>query len=301
MKHKIIKITPNLYQLGIRSFPVYLSLGEIGMIIEGGTGSTFDIIVSQINNMGIDPDKIKYIALTHTHGDHIGGLPGIKKIWPHIKVLGSETGKKQFNNDNFVKEFMETDKMLTEILLEMGEIPTPPEGMSEYRFKIDRVVSEGDIIDLGNDIRWRVLDTPGHSPCHLSFFEEKEQCISTGDATGYFDPEKDAFWPNYFYSLEAYCESIKKMMDISPGRVLLGHNGVIRNDSDYFRKALNATEEYHTEMLNRIDRGEDKKDIYREKADWIYDLGSLAHYNILTYLCNVMIKNSIKDRGKDLF
>jgi hypothetical protein len=36
--HKPIVITPNFYQLGTPSFPAYLSMGEVGMIIEGGTG-----------------------------------------------------------------------------------------------------------------------------------------------------------------------------------------------------------------------------------------------------------------------
>jgi len=301
MKHEIIQVTPHLYQLGTKSFPVYLSLGEIGMIIEGGTGSSFDIVVSQINKIKIDPDKIKYIALTHTHGDHIGTLPRIKKIWPHIKVLGSKTGEKIFNNPNFIKEFHAIDKMLTEINLQKGDIHIAPEEMPEYRFKIDSVISEGDIIELGNGIRWSIFNTPGHSPCHLSFFEEKEQNISVGDSTGYFDPDKDLFWPNYFHSLEAYCKSIKKMITTSPNRILLGHNGVIRSNPDYFQKALDATEAYHVEMLTRMDSGEDKKNIFLEKADWIYAHGALAHYKILTYLCNVMIKNSIKDREKDLF
>ena len=67
--HKPIAITTNLFQLGLPSFPVYLSIGEEGMLIEGGTGPTTDMIVQQIQMLGIDPSKIKYIALTtHPYG-----------------------------------------------------------------------------------------------------------------------------------------------------------------------------------------------------------------------------------------
>ena len=57
-KHKPIAITPNFYQLGTPAFPAFLSVGEVGMIIEGGTGPTFPIITSQIDSLGIDPGRI---------------------------------------------------------------------------------------------------------------------------------------------------------------------------------------------------------------------------------------------------
>ena len=39
-----------LTQLGTRSFPAYLSMGKAGMVIEGGTGPTTDIIVDQLEH-----------------------------------------------------------------------------------------------------------------------------------------------------------------------------------------------------------------------------------------------------------
>src|SRR4030042_6860432 len=90
--HKPMLITPSLYQLGTPSFPAYLSMGEVGMIIEGGTGPTSGIIVSQIEALGIDPKRIGYVVLTHTHADHIGGVPHLKRAWPHLKLLASPVG-----------------------------------------------------------------------------------------------------------------------------------------------------------------------------------------------------------------
>ena len=171
------------------------------MIIEGGTGPTYEIIVSQIKSLGIDPVKIKYIALTHTHGDHVGAVPRLRKLWPHIKILGGVTADKFLKKDRFVKEFLPTDKMIGNILLEKGDIERLPDELAEYRFEADGVVEEGSVIDLGGGIRWHVYNTPGHSPCHISFFEEKEGTVAIGDITVYHDPIKDIFWPNYFSSL----------------------------------------------------------------------------------------------------
>jgi 2-aminobenzoylacetyl-CoA thioesterase len=299
-KHKPIQLTPHLFQMGTPSFPVYLSMGEDGMIIEGGTGPTFEIIVSQIKDLGIDPLKIKYIALTHTHGDHVGAVPRLRRIWPHLQVLAGVTADKFLKKDRFVKEFLPSDTMIGNLLMEKGDIVRLPENLEEYRFEADSVVDETTKIDLGKGIKWSIFETPGHSPCHISFFEEKEGTLSIGDITGYYDPAKNIFWPNYFFSLERYCSSIKKLFDLPAKRAILSHNGQIEgNIKEYFQKALKATEIYHKEILDKIAKGETEEKMCSEKADWICSIGALATYNVLTFLCKLLISASQKD--KDLF
>ena len=302
MKHEPIKVTPHLFQLGTKSFPVYLSIGEQGMIIEGGTGPTFDIIVSQIESLGIDPAIIRYIALTHSHSDHVGAVPRFKKRFPHIKVLGGSVAEKILKKERFLKDFLPADKMICNILKDKGDIYEIPPVLENYAFEVDQVVSEGEKIELGQGISWTVFNTPGHSPCHISLFEGKEKSFAIGDITGYFDPEMDIFWPNYFYSLEEYCKSILRMMDIPGDRILLSHNGAIETkSSSHLAKALKATEIYHKEMIDRLDKGESNEEISRSKADWIVSIGALASYNVLLFLCDLLIKSSQKDRDKDLF
>jgi len=111
-----IKITSHFYQLGTKQFPAYLSIGDVGMIIEGGTGATTEIIMKQIEAIGIDPKDIKYIALTHTHADHIGAIPRLKIMWPHIKLIASEKGAKILNSDGMLKEFLWVDNNIAELL-----------------------------------------------------------------------------------------------------------------------------------------------------------------------------------------
>jgi glyoxylase-like metal-dependent hydrolase (beta-lactamase superfamily II) len=301
MKHESIQVTPHLFQLGVSSFPAYLSMGEIGMIIEGGTGPTTDIIVSQVESLGIDPTSIKYIVLTHTHADHVGGYPRLRKLWPHVKIVASPTAAKLLQGENFVKEFMRADKMIGDILIDKGEIQEMPQGIDEYIFEVDRIVEDGEKIDLGHGIVWEVFSTPGHSPCHISLFEEKEKHLVAGDMTGFFDPEteEDVFWPNYFQSLELYCNSIKRMAAVPAERVLLSHNGVVNMDAKtYMNKALRATEAYHQELVERLANGEDRKAISSEKRDFVISLGPLAYSSVIEFLCNLLTKNSQKENER---
>ena len=292
-EHQPITVTPNFYQLGTPSFPVYLSMGDEGMIIEGGTGPTFDIIVKQIETLGIDPQQIKYIALTHTHADHIGAVPHLKILWPHLKLLGSSTAAKALSNEEMLKEFLWVDGNIAKLMMKKGEITELPPVLKDYNFEVDTIVEEGNRIDLGSGIIWTVYNVPGHSPCHIALYEEKEDTLVIGDTTGFYVPEKDVFWPNYFDSLESYLNSIRKLSTLPAKRGVLSHNCVIEGEvGKHFEKALAATEAYHTKLLKRIDAGEDVEKVALENAEWVNRLTDIQPFKVMHNLSRLLIKRS---------
>ncbi|MEW6665963.1 MAG: MBL fold metallo-hydrolase [Thermodesulfobacteriota bacterium] len=297
-----IKITDHLFQLGTPNFPMYLSLGAEGMLIEGGTGPTAQMIAGQIRLLGIDPTRIRHMALTHTHPDHIGAIPRLRLLWPHMEILAGPTAAHFLRKDTLLGDFLPADRTIGEILKEARVIRELPPPLEHYPFHADRVLEEGEEIALGDGIAWRVFATPGHSPCHTSYYEAREKVLVVADATGFYDPPKDVFWPNYFSSLEEYCSSIRRMADLPARLGLLSHNGVIRyHVGEYLGRAMSAAEEYHTELLDRVGRGEDPRDICREKADWVWSLGPLASYEAILALCGLLLKRSLKEKDRAQF
>jgi glyoxylase-like metal-dependent hydrolase (beta-lactamase superfamily II) len=302
-KYKPVAITPTFCQLGTASFPTFLSMGDYGMIIEGGTGATANIIIEQIKELGIQPERIKYLVLTHTHVDHIGAVPRLKKLWPHLKVVASPVAAKLLKSKEMVEGFRAMDRTLSDIMLSKGDIAELPPQVDDYVFEVNLAVKEGDRIDLGSGIVWTICDAPGHSPCHIALYEEREGTLAIGDATGFYVPEKDVFWPNYFHSLEAYCQSIRKLAAF-PARIgALSHNYVIKGDvARYLQRALKATESYHREMLTRLANGEDADQIALDKAKWVSTITDAHPFEIMYSLSQVLIKRSQSEAGKkDLF
>jgi glyoxylase-like metal-dependent hydrolase (beta-lactamase superfamily II) len=298
-RHEPISITRSFYQLGTPSFPAYLSLGDNAMLIEGGTGATFAIIVEQIKELGIEPERIKYIALTHTHPDHIGAVPHLKRLWPHLKIAASSLAAKLLKSQRMIKEFRENDRTISEIMINKGEIAELPPELENYIFEVDKVVQEGDRLELGSGIVWTVHHTPGHSPCHISLYEEKEGTLAIGDATGFYVPEKGVFWPNCFDSLEAYCNSIRKLAALPARRGALSHNTVVDGWLEgYFQKAIKATESYHLEMLERLGKGEDPEKIALDKAKWVNSLTDIQTFEVMYNLAKLMLARSQSESGK---
>jgi len=293
---KPIPVTPNFYRLGTSAFPAFLSTGDVGMIIEGGTGPTSELIVEQIKGIGIDMKKIEYILLTHTHADHIGALPHLKRRWPHLKVVASAPGAKILNTRELYNEFLLVDLGIAQLMRAKSEIADIPPTPENYRFEVDLLVKGGDIIDLGNHIKWEIIDTPGHSPCHISAYERNEKTLVVGDATGFYLPEKDVFWPNYFVSLKSYVESIQKLAAFPAERAVLSHNAVVEGEVHrYLEKALKATRDYHETILRQLDRGNSPESIALEGAQFVSTLTDIQPFKVMYDLCKLMINRSLKN------
>lgn len=294
-KHPPISLTSNFFQLGTPAFPAFLSMGEFGMLIEGGTGPTFPIIVEQIRALGISPERIKYITLTHTHADHIGGIPHFKRIWQHIKLIGSANADKILQKKELFLEYLLADTAIAQLMKAKDEIDDLPPALSNYHFELDSKVKEGDKIDLGKGVVWDVYETPGHSPCHISFFEKSEGTLVVGDATGFYVPEKDAFWPNYFVSLADYLNSIRKLAALPAKRAVLSHNCVIYGKvREHLQYAMHATEKYHRDQLERLAKGETAERIAIDKARFVDSITDIQPFKIMYDLSKLMINRSQK-------
>jgi glyoxylase-like metal-dependent hydrolase (beta-lactamase superfamily II) len=291
-RHQPIPISPHFFQLGLQPFPVYLSLGDIGMIIEGGTGPTSAIIADQIRALRIDPNIIQYVFLTHTHADHVGAVPHLKRIWPHLKVAISATGAGILNAPELYREIILVDHGIAQLLKARAEIECLPPWPKPFRFEADVIMADGDRIDLGQSIVWEAMATPGHSPCHMSLYERSEKILALGDAGGFYVPEKDVFWPNYFASLGEYCESLRRLMTLSADRVALSHNGVITGAERFIARAIAAAEEYHQDILKRLDAGQEAGAIALEQARWVGSLTDIQPFKVIYDLSRLMIKRS---------
>jgi glyoxylase-like metal-dependent hydrolase (beta-lactamase superfamily II) len=276
-------------------------MGEEGMIIEGGTGATADIIVQQIEELGIEPSRITYLVLTHTHADHIGAVSPLRLRWPHLKLLTNAVGEKMLSNEGMLREFLWVDRSITELMKSKREIAQAPPKLEVHNFAVDTVIKEGDQIDLGSGIVWTFYDTPGHSLCQISLYEGKEGTLVIGDTTGFCYPDRNIYWPNYFTSLEDYCTSIRKLSTLGAERCALSHNNLVEGGVRiHLERALKSTEDYHEELLKRLGDGEDPDKLALEKAQWVQGITDILPFKVMHNLCKVLIKRSQKEADKNI-
>lgn len=103
--------------------------------------------------------KLKYIYLTHCHGDHIGGVNELKERYGG-QIVAQRLAAENLLNVN------------TNLTLYIGH-----EGLT---IETDARVDDNDLIHLG-DLEFRVIHTPGHTSGGSCLYSEEEKLLFSGD------------------------------------------------------------------------------------------------------------------------
>lgn len=112
-----------------------------------------------LNMLNILNAKVKYIYLTHCHGDHIGAVNKIKE---------EKGGMILIHRDD--AEGLENQNINLSICIDMDNT----------EIETDSRVDDGDLIHVG-DIEFKVIHTPGHTKGGSSLYCEKEGMLFSGD------------------------------------------------------------------------------------------------------------------------
>ena len=156
---------PHLIQL--TKYPVafpmncYLVLEEDGLtLVDSTMSSPADDVAALVKQLG---KELRRIALTHAHGDHVGGVGAMRLRFPGVEVSIAERDA----------PLLAGDKTLL-----ASEPQTPIKGyFVKVDWKPDRLLNPGDRVGS-----LEVVPSPGHTPGHVAFFDTRDRSLIAGDA-----------------------------------------------------------------------------------------------------------------------
>ncbi|MCK5212651.1 MAG: MBL fold metallo-hydrolase, partial [Dehalococcoidia bacterium] len=163
------RINDRIEFLGTYELCYYLVRGEDTMIVGGGMNHATPALESQFNELDIDPDIVRYVVVTHTHFDHCGALPYLRKRFPRAQVLGTAAAKTVLAKPKVVDYNAKMNDLAAQ-QVGLADQCVPLQGVSPEAFSIDRVVTDGEIIDLGAGVTAQFLEVPGHSRCCVATY-----------------------------------------------------------------------------------------------------------------------------------
>ena len=97
---KITRLSDGLYRLYIPfeelCTAVFFAVYEEGTVIIDSATYPSDAeiyILPALHSLGIAPEQVRVIALTHSHGDHAGGAMRLSELLPNAEIVATEPTK----------------------------------------------------------------------------------------------------------------------------------------------------------------------------------------------------------------
>jgi glyoxylase-like metal-dependent hydrolase (beta-lactamase superfamily II) len=302
IKNPPVELNNNLLMLGTNEYPLYLYKGETEyLLFEGGTGAMGRLVLQQLDDLGISTEAIKRLVVTHAHPDHVMAVPVFRKLLPGLSVLASASAAQVLGSDKAIAFFEKVDGGLTSAVAKTGAISQEhyPQPLDGATIPIDELLKDGDSIEI-DGASFDVIETPGHSDCSLSFHEAEQKILIISDATGYYVPERDFWWPTWFSSYGDYIGSIERLAEYDTEILCLSHNAVIKGDDDvraYFTGVIAATKAYHERIIAGIKAGMDVRELAGELGEDVFENTQLMPLDFFQKNCGLLVKLSLKHEG----
>ncbi len=212
------KITPNIWAVRDKGANIFIySDGEDTICIDAGYRYTD--IENEFNKIGIDPDSITHLFLTHGDPDHAGGVDFFCES-DRFKNAEIFVGKEE-------KSLLEKKERRLHFFYNYGSI-----------FRDYTLLEDGDAVEIGK-IKVEAVATPGHTTGHMSYLVDGKY-LFCGDAVSLKKgkTEKKAWINNRFnMDAEAQKKSLDKLSELDGVRFLFtSHTGYTSYKYQIFRR-----------------------------------------------------------------
>lgn len=213
----------------------YLLRTERPALVETGAAKSAEQLVRSLAALGVGPDDLATIVVTHIHLDHAGGVGDLAAAFPRAEIVVHERG---------ARHLVDPAKLLASARSVFGDVmdtlfgellPTPVERV--------RALGTTGEVDLGGGRRLTSTWSPGHANHHVGLLDSLTGDLYVGDAAGVYVPEADLLrlaTPPPDFDLTLALASLDTFRDLQPTRLLFSHYGPV---ADVERTLAGSAEE----------------------------------------------------------
>lgn len=219
-KKTIVEIYPNIYQIygQNRSAHAYLIKGRSkNVLIDSCLPDGVASVTACLAEVGLSPDDLDLVLLTHEHIDHAGGVP----FFGRTALVAAH--RLAANKLTLQDEFVLMNKAF---------------GSGGDEFHIDLFLSEDTTINLGN-YELHVIHTPGHCSGAVCFYEPAHRLLFTGDvvmANGIVGGVLQSG------NISDYIHSLRRLSTLKVAHLYPGHGRISATAEDDIVKGIERLE-----------------------------------------------------------
>jgi hydroxyacylglutathione hydrolase len=242
-------------------------LDAVHLIVHDGRAALVDTAVNSgvprvlaaLADLGIAPDAVDYVILTHVHLDHAGGAGALMRELPNARLTVHPRG---------ARHIIDPAKLTTATYAVYGEAKARAMYGDIVPVPAERVIETPDGATLrlaGRELLF--LDTPGHARHHVCIRDGLTGHFFTGDTFGFIFRELDAdgrrhvfptLTPSQLDPAELH-RSIDRIMSYGPAAVYATHYGKAEDTPRLARDLHRLIDEQVEVALRWRDAGEQRK------------------------------------------
>jgi glyoxylase-like metal-dependent hydrolase (beta-lactamase superfamily II) len=170
-------------------------------IVDTGNPGSEDGIGAGLGALGLGWGDVGHVIVTHLHNDHQGSLPAVLNLAPEAAAYAGAA--------------------------DIPQIPAPRDLIP---------VGDGDIVfDL------QIIDTPGHTPGHISVLDPVGGLLVAGDALNGRDGGVIGANPRFTADVAVADDSVRKLAQLTFDTVVFGHGDPVEGQASDQVAALAAS------------------------------------------------------------
>lgn len=252
----VSEVAENIYMIDNQLFgiprwgSVYLLNEDKKALIETGPTTSAVTVLDGIKSIGVSPEDINYITVTHIHLDHAGGVGVLAREMPQAQIMVHHKGARHLINPTRLLQST-IDARGDDVIASHGEVLP----VDTHRL---RAINDGDTISLGNQQILKFVDAPGHAPHELCIFETRNGGLFTGDAVAVYIAECDIllpFHPPPHFNLELCLKTLERLEDFSAQIIYYSHFGTSDKVQEHVSIAREKLMTWDNIVMNAIKEG----------------------------------------------
>ncbi len=160
---------------------MYLVRGSKTAVIDTAVkGGPTNFFAPALEAIGLKLSDVDYVLNTHGHMDHLGGNAEMKDAGSEIAIHSADISRTKSNSEHVDRSAAGLKILGLEHLLPAREAMLL--ALLGREVGCDRVLEDGDVVDIGADVKLTVVHTPGHTPGAVGYLWEAAGILITGDS-----------------------------------------------------------------------------------------------------------------------
>jgi glyoxylase-like metal-dependent hydrolase (beta-lactamase superfamily II) len=224
MKIQTFEIHKKLDNTEVILYPTLLEIKGKIFLVDCGYEETFLEFITELSKLGVEPDNLYAILVSHDDIDHIGALKLFKHKNPNLLVYCSETEEPSISGKVKSERLVQAEQTLLTLPEEYkpGAIQFINQLKNIKRIEVDAILKDKD--KIGDEIE--VIFTPGHTKGHISFFIPAEKTLIANDAIVLEGDEFNIANPAFTLDMNQAIKSVELIKELNPQKIICYHGGV---------------------------------------------------------------------------